>query len=397
MKISYVIVTYNRIDALRRTLKRLHALVASGEAQDIWVIDNASEDGTAEAVAAAFPDVHLIARASNGGACARTDAVGRATGDLLVFLDDDSYPLPGVVEAAVERFLRQPSLGLLGGAIELPDGSGEASALPVVPVACGMVARHAALQEVGGFDRWMSRQAEEFDLAMRLLQAGWGVERDASLVFRHDKPAGQRASAAICKLDLRNNLVVAGRYLPADLAAAYRRDWVQRYSLIAESLDLEVSMDAAVAEADEKLAAESRLVRQPLSAAAIERVFGLEAQARAVAAWSRRVEPRRVAIADFGKNLFATYEACRRSGLEVVAVTERNPAFVGRFYREVPICAEDDALVMGADGVVLSTLHPATIDDRVKALQGMYAAPILDFGSHEEDAAMGWQTQRGAA
>ncbi|QDU70790.1 glycosyltransferase family 2 protein [Mucisphaera calidilacus] len=399
MKVSYVIVTHNRRSALGRTLKRLRALVRPGEAQDIWVIDNASDDGTGGMLAEAYPDVHLIERADNAGACARTDAVGRAEGDLLVFLDDDSYPMAGVIEMALERFSTRPSLGLLGGAIELPDGSAEASAYPLIPVGCGMIGRHEALREIGGFDRWFSRQAEEFDLAMRMLGAGWGVERDGSMVFRHDKPAGQRRSAEVCRLDLRNNLVVAGRYLPHDLGQAFREDWIQRYALIAEGLDLEICVDAIVAEADERLAADGEQMIRPLSAAAIDRVFEIESQARRVAEWSRRFEPCRVVIADYGKNVFTTYDACRRSGLEVLAVADTNPAFAGHFYRGVPILTDAEALDLKPEGVVVANINPAQVGGRWLGIKAMTDLPLLCFNADDDDhdVVRPWSLKRGAA
>ncbi|MEQ9454783.1 MAG: glycosyltransferase [Phycisphaeraceae bacterium] len=397
MNVSYVIVTHNRRSSLTRTLKRLRALVPPNQTQDIWVIDNASDDGTVATLNESFPEVHLIERRDNAGACARTDAIGRAAGDLLIFLDDDSYPLPGVTEAAIERFARQPSLGLLAGAIELPDGSAEASAYPLCPVGCGMIGRHHALKELGGFDRWFGRQAEEFDLTLRMLLAGWGVERDPNLVFRHDKPAGQRPAAEVCLLDLRNNLVIADRYLPPDLALAYRTDWTQRYTLIAAGLDLDVSMDTAVAEADEKRTAEARTARTALSPAAVERVFGIEAQARRVAEWSRRYEPRHVLIADFSKNLYATYDACRRSGLEVIAIAENNPAFSGHFYRDVPILDDRSAFELEHDGVIVSTINPAQLPARLRDIRPITSKPILDFAEQEDSAAEDWQPSRGAA
>lgn len=397
MKISYVIVTHNRRTALQRTLKRLRALVPHGTPQDIWVINNASSDGTEQMLEDAFPSVHVINRADNAGACARTDAIGQAEGDLLVFLDDDSYPLPGVIEAATRHFVEKPSLGMLAATIELPDGSTEASAYPLVPVACGMVARHEALREVGGFDRWFNRQAEEFDLAMRMLAAGWRIERDSSLVFRHDKPTGQRRSAEVCHLDLRNNLVVAGRYLPPDLAKQFRDDWITRYALIARSLELDINLDAAVAEADERLTADGRQMKHSVSAAAIDRVFELESQPRRIAEWSRRFEPCRVVIADYSKNLYTTAEACRRSGLEVIAIAEQNPVFDGHFYRSIPIMNDEEALELKPDGIIISTINPAQAGKRWLTLEATAPCPILCFAEDEQGVDQPWAMERGAA
>ena len=64
-----VIATRNRRPVLLETLARLRALP---ERPRVVVVDNASQDGTAEAVRAAFPDCEVIEMASNLGAAART-------------------------------------------------------------------------------------------------------------------------------------------------------------------------------------------------------------------------------------------------------------------------------------------------------------------------------------
>ena len=62
--------------------------------------------------------------------------------------------------------------------------------------------------------------------------------------------------------------------------------------------------------------------RRTLPANVIETIFRLDGQAKAVAAWAKANRVRRVAIADFGKNLFATYRACREAGVQVVALAD---------------------------------------------------------------------------
>src|SRR5215217_7175386 len=81
-QLTIVIATRNRRDALRQTLPRLTALEA---AYPITVIDNASDDGTANTVAAAFPDVTVIALDRNIGAAARTVGVERARTPYVAF------------------------------------------------------------------------------------------------------------------------------------------------------------------------------------------------------------------------------------------------------------------------------------------------------------------------
>ena len=65
--LAIVIVSYNTRDLLRDCLRSI-APGSTDTALDIWVVDNASRDGSAEMVRAEFPQVHMIANAHNGTA-----------------------------------------------------------------------------------------------------------------------------------------------------------------------------------------------------------------------------------------------------------------------------------------------------------------------------------------
>jgi GT2 family glycosyltransferase len=64
--LAIVIVSYNTRDMLRDCLRSIDVR-ATRAALDIWVVDNASRDGSADMVRAEFPHVHVIANAHNGG------------------------------------------------------------------------------------------------------------------------------------------------------------------------------------------------------------------------------------------------------------------------------------------------------------------------------------------
>jgi len=73
------------------------------------------------------------------GIAGRNLGAREATGDFIVFLDDDSYPLPGAVEAMLDIFDRLPDLGVLGGFVRDVDQHG----------------RVRLDTEVGTFDWWL--------------------------------------------------------------------------------------------------------------------------------------------------------------------------------------------------------------------------------------------------
>lgn len=126
--LSVVIVTYETRDLTLACLESL-AECAAGLSHETFVVDNASSDGTAEAVAARFPDVELIARSTNGGfAVANNEALRRARGRYTLLLNPDTVVLPGALEAMVEFLDANPRTGLAGCRLLDAEGRTDASA-----------------------------------------------------------------------------------------------------------------------------------------------------------------------------------------------------------------------------------------------------------------------------
>jgi GT2 family glycosyltransferase len=97
-RLSVVIVTFNSSAAVRQGLPALAAQLGDGD--ELIVADNASRDGTPEAVEALVPSARVIRRPVNDGfASACDEAAATATGDLLVFLNPDTVPAEGFAEA----------------------------------------------------------------------------------------------------------------------------------------------------------------------------------------------------------------------------------------------------------------------------------------------------------
>src|SRR5262245_25200841 len=123
--VTFAISTHNRRNVLRSTIGNLRACgVAQGYFETI-VVDNASSDGTTAMIRSEFPSVRCIALGENLGACAKNVAIDRARGHYIVFLDDDSYPLPGSIPNMIRHFERDLRLGAAVFTIHLTDGSRE--------------------------------------------------------------------------------------------------------------------------------------------------------------------------------------------------------------------------------------------------------------------------------
>src|SRR3954466_2068490 len=107
-RVSFVISTYNRRDVLLQTLDRVKACEVPHE---ILLVDNASPDGSAKAVAEVHPGVRLFPLGENLGPCAKNIGLKQARGEYVVFLDDDSFPIPGALARMIDHFENDPRLG----------------------------------------------------------------------------------------------------------------------------------------------------------------------------------------------------------------------------------------------------------------------------------------------
>lgn len=109
MDLSIIIVSWNVRDRLRECLASIRASVRNPAFTTVvFVVDNASADGSAAMVAVEFPWVHLMTNAENRGfAAANNQAIRSATGEFVLLLNPDMRVLPGTLEGIV-RFMREP-------------------------------------------------------------------------------------------------------------------------------------------------------------------------------------------------------------------------------------------------------------------------------------------------
>jgi glycosyltransferase involved in cell wall biosynthesis len=110
-RLSIIIPAYNRAHCIGRALDsiRLQGL----ENFEIVLGDDASTDGTIEAVRRIFPDAKMAGLAVNSGAAAaRNAAMKLATGEFLAFLDSDDEWLPGKLGAQLEFLRENPDVAL---------------------------------------------------------------------------------------------------------------------------------------------------------------------------------------------------------------------------------------------------------------------------------------------
>lgn len=127
MRLSVIIVNWNTRDYLLGALRSLQDQPSGIDIETI-VVDNASSDGSAEAVAEAFPHVRLIANPTNEG-YARGNNIGirAATGDQVLLLNPDVVVPPDALQVASEVLAARPDVAALGARLIGPDGAVQAS------------------------------------------------------------------------------------------------------------------------------------------------------------------------------------------------------------------------------------------------------------------------------
>src|SRR5437764_15476335 len=102
-RITVVVITHNRRAQLLETLDRMSTLP---DAAPIVLVDNASTDGTADAVARAYPEIDLVRSAKNLGSVARNVAVRRVRTPYVAFCDDDTCWQPGALTRSADLLRR---------------------------------------------------------------------------------------------------------------------------------------------------------------------------------------------------------------------------------------------------------------------------------------------------
>jgi GT2 family glycosyltransferase/glycosyltransferase involved in cell wall biosynthesis len=233
--------------AFAHTLACLRAIAAHPPAAafEIIVVDDASPDDSLARLRA-IDGLRVHARTANGGFIAAcNDGASLARGDLLVFLNNDTVPQPGWLDALLETFDMHADAGLVGAKLLYPDGrlqeaggvvfadgsgwnygrfddpgdcryahlrdadyvSGAAIAIP-----------RALFERLGGFDtRYAPAYYEDTDLAFAVRAAGLRVlVQPASLVV-HDEgtTSGTDVNTGPKAAQVRNRAVFADKWRDA--------------------------------------------------------------------------------------------------------------------------------------------------------------------------------------
>ncbi len=355
-KVSFVISTRNRCSVLLDTLAQINRCGLEPCEFDIHVVDNASTDDTVAKVRDLYPKVRLLPLEKNLGSVAKNESLLYALGKYIVFLDDDSYPLPGSIARMIRHFEADEKLGALTFTVTLPNGNQECSAYPNVFIGCGVGLRRRALRLVGGLPSDFFMQAEEYDLSLRLLSAGFKVCRADDLHVLHLKTPQARISSRTMRLDVRNNLFLILRRFPKKWVWPYAFDWMQRYWWIAQSKNMGGSYLYGLF--DGLLRSIVRPRRDSISEEAFETFAKINEIKQKLQKLRDEHQIKSVLLADLGKNIHAYWRGCRELGIKIIAIADKNLAHPSRRYRGIKLLDPQSACNLKYDAVIISNLSP---------------------------------------
>lgn len=213
LDLSVIVVTFNSCALTLACVKSVLAEQrAGGPELEMIVVDNASTDGTAAALAAQAPEVRLLRQSANLG-FARGNNVGLAAahGRHLLLLNSDTEVRPGALAALVAFLDAHPEAGACGPMLLNPDGSLQPSGrdLPTLPSlfldmtrlhrlwrrnlyaqrgrdytevaavgelsAAALLVRRSVYEQVGGLDPAFFAYYEDVDWCKRIGDAGYRI------------------------------------------------------------------------------------------------------------------------------------------------------------------------------------------------------------------------------
>lgn len=121
--VSVLIVSYNTQKLTLACLESVYEQTTTASFE-VLVIDNASSDGSANAIRNAFPQVRLLEPGSNQGfASANNLAAKHATGEFILLLNPDTVILDKAIDRIVAFARQRPGAGVYGGRTFFGDGS----------------------------------------------------------------------------------------------------------------------------------------------------------------------------------------------------------------------------------------------------------------------------------
>lgn len=214
LTVAISITTHNRVDDLKHSLERLAELDPLPD-EIIIGADNCS-DGTVEMVESEYPQYTLLVSDSPQGSIATRDRIVKtAQSDIVLSLDDDSYPVETHFLAEVAAlFAQHEDLGLVAfpqRSDEYPETLEQTDFGPHQWIGSypnsGAAFRRSLYLELPGYPTFFFHAYEEPDFALQIWNAGYKVLHYTELTIRHHWTAVQRDEGRTHRRHARNEFL----------------------------------------------------------------------------------------------------------------------------------------------------------------------------------------------
>jgi GT2 family glycosyltransferase len=212
-KCSVIIPVFNKASLTRQCLEVLLSPPWERTEFEIIVVDDASTDATPRLLAGYGNRIRVVTHQANTGfATAVNDGAAAAAGEYFVFLNNDTVPQPGWLDALVRYAEAHPRAAVVGCKLLFPDGTiqhagvvvsqdrlvkhiyggfpgdhpavNKSRRFQVVTAACALV-RRGPFHEVGGFDTAFRNSYDDVDLCLRLGERGYEIHYCHESVLYH--------------------------------------------------------------------------------------------------------------------------------------------------------------------------------------------------------------------
>jgi len=228
---------------------------------EVFVVDNGSEDDSMEAVAREWPEVQLIRNPCNNGfARANNQAINRARGEFIVLLNNDAFLAPDALDRIAAAFETRPRAAVVAGQLVDAEGRAQRSAgriptaldelglgflrrqprdprpttlaeVEAVVGAC-MAVRATAIREAGSLDNDFFFYFEETEWCHRFRRHGWQILLEPAARVTHLKGASTRGGRSGAQIEmLRSRLTFYRKTMPLPVALALTTFRILRLAL----------------------------------------------------------------------------------------------------------------------------------------------------------------------
>jgi GT2 family glycosyltransferase len=242
---SVVIPAYNRPALTKQCLDAIFASPPERAELEVVVVDDGSSEPLARTLSAHAERIEIVRHEQNTGfARACNDGAAEASGEWLVFLNNDTVPQPGWLDELIDYASPRESIGVVGSKLLFPDGTvqhagvvisreliphhlytrfpadhpavNKSREFQIVTAACALL-RRETFERIGRFDHAFVNGYEDIDLCLRLRREGYQVHYCHTSVLEHLEAVTRER-----KRDARNHALFLERWSdfvkPDDLA-----------------------------------------------------------------------------------------------------------------------------------------------------------------------------------